>query len=114
MEDLMESSEVVRVLGALAQESRLDTFRALVRAGPDGLAAGEIARQLEIPPPTLSFHLKAMQHADLVTSRRAGRSLLYTANFDVLSRVLGYLMENCCEGSAGGISDCADSKSRSS
>ena len=61
----ISTEEVVQVLGALAQETRLDAFRALVQAGPQGLAAGEIARQLEIPPPTLSFHLKAMLHADM-------------------------------------------------
>ncbi len=113
METLMETSEVVRVLGALAQESRLDAFRALVRAGPAGLAAGEIARQLDIPPPTLSFHLKAMLHADLVRARRAGRSLLYAANFDVLNRVLHYLTENCCQGAPGDVSDSADPSVRS-
>ena len=105
MESLMGASEAVRVLGALAQESCLDAFRALVRAGPAGLAAGEIARQLEIPPPTLSFHLKAMLHADLVRSRREGRTLLYAANFEVLNRVLRYLTEDCCQGALDDFSD---------
>ena len=95
----METDEVVQVLGALAQETRLDVFRALARAGPPGVAAGEIARQLKIPSPTLSFHLKAMLHADLVQSKRAGRSLLYSANFEVLEQCLRYLTENCCQGS---------------
>jgi ArsR family transcriptional regulator len=102
METSIETDEVVQVLSALAQATRLDAYRALVRAGPQGVAAGEIARQLDIPPPTLSFHLKAMLHAGLVRSRRTGRSLLYSANFEVLNRVLGYLTENCCEGSACG------------
>ena len=90
------------MLGALAQETRLDAFRTLVQAGPEGIAAGEIARALDIPPPTLSFHLKAMLHADLVSARRVGRSLLYSANFPVLDRVLRYLTENCCQGSEAG------------
>ena len=93
-----DTEEVVQVLGALAQETRLDAFRVLVQAGPGGVAAGEIARQLGIPPPTLSFHLKAMLHAELVESRREGRSLFYSANFEVLNRVLRYLTENCCQG----------------
>lgn len=114
MEPLTDASEVVRVLGALAQESRLDAFRALVRAGPAGLAAGEIARQLEIPPPTLSFHLRAMLHAGLVRSRRDGRSLLYAANFDVLARVLRYLTENCCQGAVEDFSDSGGSSAESS
>ena len=104
----METEEVVQVLSALAQETRLEVFRTLVVAGPPGVAAGEIARQLKIPSPTLSFHLKAMLHADLVQSKRAGRSLLYSANFEVLERCLRYLTENCCQGS---LLESADSES---
>ena len=96
---MIQTDEVVRVLGALAQETRLDTYRALVRAGPGGVAAGEIARQLDIPPPTLSFHLKALLHAGLIQSKRTGRSLLYSTDFQALRRVLAYLTENCCQGS---------------
>lgn len=92
----METSDVVLVLGALAQETRLDALRLLVEAGPEGLAAGEIARQLDVPPPTLSFHLRAMLHAGLVTAEREGRSLLYAADFDTLNRVVGFLTRNCC------------------
>lgn len=92
----METKEVVTVLGALAQETRLDVFRLLVQAGPGGLAAGEVADQLGVPAPTLSFHLKALLHADLVTSRRDGRSLVYAPNFPALNQVLGFLTENCC------------------
>ena len=94
----METKEVVTVLGALAQETRLDVFRLLVEAGPEGLAAGEIADQLGVPAPTLSFHLKALLHAGLVTSRREGRSLVYAPDFPVLNQVLGFLTENCCRG----------------
>ena len=102
MKTAIESAEVVQVLSALAQETRLEAYRSLVRAGPEGVAAGEIARQLDIPAPTLSFHLKAMLHAGLVQSRRDGRCLLYSTDFEVLTRVLGYLTENCCQGSARG------------
>ena len=87
---------MVRALSALAQETRLEVLRLLVQAGPAGQPAGEIARQLGVPAPTLSFHLRAMLHAELVTSRRSGRSLIYAANFDALSQVVGYLTKNCC------------------
>ncbi len=95
----METPEVVEVLGALAQETRLEALRLLVEAGPEGLAAGEIARRLDVPPPTLSFHLRAMLHAGLVTSEREGRSLIYAADFATLNGVVAFLTENCCAGS---------------
>ena len=97
----MDTADVVEVLGALAQETRLDVLRLLVQAGPGGLAAGEIARRLDVPPPTLSFHLRAMSHAGLVASERDGRSLVYAADYDALERVLAFLAENCCAGAAG-------------
>lgn len=97
----MESKEVVPILSALAQETRLDVFRLLVRAGPKGLPAGEIARRLELAAPTLSFHLRAMLHAGLVNSERSGRSLLYAANFEGLNQVVAFLAENCCAESGG-------------
>jgi ArsR family transcriptional regulator len=97
----MESEEVVPILAALAQETRLDVFRLLVEAGPRGLPAGEIARRLDIAAPTLSFHLRAMLHAGLVTSERSGRSLFYAASFDRLTEVVAFLTENCCAGSGG-------------
>jgi len=95
----MESKDVVPVLGALAQETRLDALRLLVEAGPEGCAAGEIARRLDVPAPTLSFHLRALLHAGLVTSERDGRSLVYAADFDVLGQVVAFLTENCCAAS---------------
>jgi DNA-binding transcriptional ArsR family regulator len=95
----MERTEVVRVLGALAQETRLDAFRLLVRAGPAGLAAGELADRLEVPAPTLSFHLRELSHAGLVRAQREGRSLRYAPVFPRLDAVLSYLTEHCCEGS---------------
>jgi DNA-binding transcriptional ArsR family regulator len=92
----MESGEVVPVLAALAQETRLEVFRLLVQAGPNGVAAGEIAREIGIPAQTLSFHLRAMSHAGLVAARREGRSLYYSANFEALNDVIAFLTENCC------------------
>ena len=97
----MESKDFVPILSALAQETRLDVFRLLVRAGSKGLPAGEIARRLELAAPTLSFHLRAMLHAGLVSSERSGRSLLYAANFDGLNQVVAFLAENCCAESGG-------------
>jgi DNA-binding transcriptional ArsR family regulator len=94
----MESNEAVRRLSALAQESRLAVFRLLVKAGPDGVAAGEIARALDIPANTLSAHLNVLAGAGLVAGRRDGRSIFYAAGYDAMSELLVYLMEDCCQG----------------
>jgi DNA-binding transcriptional ArsR family regulator len=94
----MESIIAIRRLSALAQESRLAVFRLLVKAGPAGVAAGEIARVLEITPNTLSAQLGILANAGLVTSRRDGRSILYAASYDGMSELLVYLMEDCCQG----------------
>jgi DNA-binding transcriptional ArsR family regulator len=94
----METLEVVEALGALAQASRLTIFRLLVQAGPQGLAAGEIARRLGIPNATLSFHLKELAHAGLVQSRQESRFLYYSANFITMNALLAFLTENCCQG----------------
>lgn len=94
----MESSNTVRRLAALAQETRLAAFRALVQAGPDGVAAGELATALGIAPPTLSFHLAALANAGLVTSVRNGRSIVYAADFAAMNDLVGFLTENCCAG----------------
>ncbi|CAN7619504.1 metalloregulator ArsR/SmtB family transcription factor [Caballeronia sp. LjRoot34] len=96
----MKSETVVRALGALAHESRLAIFRALVVAGPEGLAAGEIAQQLGVSPSGLSFHLKDLSHAGLVDARQDGRFIFYSANFDTTSGLIGFLTKNCCEGGA--------------
>ena len=80
----MKKSTAVAALGALAQETRLEVFRLLVQKGPDGLAAGEIADRLGLPSPTLSFHLNQLRFAGLVTSRRASRSIIYSANFKAI------------------------------
>ena len=101
----MESSEVVGALGALAQETRLAALRLLVRAGPRGLAAGEIARRLDVPAPTLSFHLRALAHAGLVRCEREGRVLRYRADFETLRGVVGFLTEHCCADAAPAARD---------
>lgn len=97
----MEINHAIAALGALAQETRLDVFRYLVAAGGTDVAAGRIARDLGVPPATLSFHLNQLKHAGLVTCRKNGRSMLYGADFDGLDRLMGYLTENCCRGACG-------------
>ena len=94
----METKAVVTALAALAQESRLAVFRLLVQSGPSGLAAGKIAESLAIPPSSLSFHLKELSHAGLVSSRQEGRFVIYSANFGAMNELLAYLTENCCGG----------------
>ncbi|MGZ5201195.1 MAG: ArsR/SmtB family transcription factor [Telluria sp.] len=94
----MNQASVVSALAALAQESRLAVFRLLVQAGPDGLAASRIAEALGIPPSSLSFHLKELTHAALVTQTKAGRSLIYSANFATMTSLVSFLTENCCGG----------------
>jgi DNA-binding transcriptional ArsR family regulator len=95
----MEKSRVVAALAALAQDNRLDVYRLLVEAGPDGLPAGEVAARLKLPPNTLTFHFDRLRAAGLVTVRRAGRSMIYAAQFDTMTALIGYLTENCCGGS---------------
>jgi len=94
----METKTVVTALAALAQDSRLAVFRALVQAGPAGLAAGRISELTGIPPSSLSFHLKELSHAGMVDSQQAGRFVIYTANFSTMNALLGFLTENCCGG----------------
>ena len=94
----MDNKSVVTALAALAQDSRLAVFRLLVQTGPEGLAATKIAEQLDIPPSSLSFHLKELTHAELVTQTKAGRSLIYSANFPTMNSLIGFLTENCCGG----------------
>ncbi len=94
----METSAAVTALSALAHEGRLTIFRALVRAGQDGLAAGEVARRLGIAPNTLSASLTVLAHAGLVGSRRDGRRVIYTAAYDGMAALLGFLVEDCCNG----------------
>jgi ArsR family transcriptional regulator len=96
----MEKLYAIAALAALAQESRLDIFRLLVQAGAEGMPAGQIGDQLGLPSATLSFHLNQLKHANLVTFRREGRSLIYSAAYPVMNDLLGYLTENCCQGDA--------------
>jgi ArsR family transcriptional regulator, arsenate/arsenite/antimonite-responsive transcriptional repressor len=94
----MKNADAVVSLAALAQDSRLDVFRLLVQAGPDGLSAGEVATKLKLAPNTLTFHFDRLRDAGLVTVRRDGRSMIYAARFETMNELLGYLTENCCEG----------------
>lgn len=94
----MERSDAVAALAALAQDSRLDVFRLLVQAGPDGLPAGRIAEALGLAPNTLTFHFDRLRSAGLVTVRREGRSMIYAARFDAMNALLGFLTESCCQG----------------
>jgi DNA-binding transcriptional ArsR family regulator len=94
----MELKDAVKRLSALAQDSRLAVFRALIQAGPGGLAAGDIARRLQITPNTLSSQLNILSNAGLIVGRRDGRSIIYVADYDGMSALLVYLMEDCCEG----------------
>lgn len=94
----MEIKNIVAALAALAQESRLTIFKLLVQAGPAGLAAGHISEMTGVAPSSLSFHLKEMSHANMVTSRQEGRYVIYSANFDTMNTLLAYLTENCCNG----------------
>jgi ArsR family transcriptional regulator, arsenate/arsenite/antimonite-responsive transcriptional repressor len=95
----MEEQMVVQSLAALAQPLRLKVFRALVVAGPRGLTPGAMSEGAGVPPATLSFHLKELMNAGLVTQQRDGRFLIYRADFARMNGLLGYLTENCCEGS---------------
>ncbi len=94
----METKAAVQALGALAHDSRLGVFRLLVSRGPQGMNAGSIGERLDIPPATLSFHLKELSHAGLVTQRQEGRFVIYAADFDAIAALVGFLTENCCGG----------------
>ena len=96
----MEKHSVIAALAALAQDNRLDVFRLLVKAGPEGLAAGQVAKALGIPPNTLTFHFDRLRQAGLVAVRRESRSMIYTAQFDTMHGLVDFLTENCCQGVA--------------
>jgi DNA-binding transcriptional ArsR family regulator len=92
----LTAAAVISGLAALAHETRLELFRQLVRKGSSGDSAGELARRLEVPPQTLSFHLKEMTHAGLLRSRREGRHVYYVVDFDRARRLVAYLSDSCC------------------
>ena len=94
----METKNAIGALAALAQATRLDIFRLLVSQGPDGLAASAIAQILDLPNATLSFHLKELAQASLVSARQEGRFIYYTANYPAMNDLVGFLTENCCGG----------------
>jgi DNA-binding transcriptional ArsR family regulator len=94
----MKTNDAVPLLAALAQETRLSIFRALVQAGPEGLAAGRIAEAVGAPASTLSFHLKGLAAAGLVRSRQEGRFIYYSAAYDAMSALVSFLTEKCCQG----------------
>jgi DNA-binding transcriptional ArsR family regulator len=97
----MKASQVIDALGALAHEHRLKIYRALVERGPAGLAAGAIGERMGLVPSSLTFHLQSLQRAGLVAQRRESRQLIYSADFEAMDALVGYLTENCCAGSAG-------------
>ncbi|UDM53475.1 helix-turn-helix transcriptional regulator [Cupriavidus sp. MP-37] len=94
----METNHALEALAALAHSIRLSVFRMLVQAGPAGLPAGRIAERMEMPASSLSFHLKELHRAGLLSSRQDGRSIVYTARFETMNALLGYLTDNCCGG----------------
>ena len=94
----METINAVAALAALAQENRLEIFRLLVQAGPEGMAAGQVAEQLGLAPNTLTFHFDRLRFAGLVTVRRDGRSMIYAARFSAMNELVAFLTENCCQG----------------
>lgn len=94
----MEAHEVIRALGALAQEHRLSAYRLLVQAGPAGMPAGALAEALAVPASSMSFHLAQLTNAGLVIQRRQSRSIIYSADFAAMNALMSYMTENCCLG----------------
>ena len=103
----MQTKNALAALSAIAQESRLAVFRLLIEAGPQGLAASHIAERLGIAPSSLSFHLKELNHAQLLDSRQDGRFVIYAANFATMQALIAFLTENCCGGQPCAASDAA-------
>src|ERR1700757_3006267 len=94
----MEKTDAVTALAAVAQDNRLDVFRLLVQAGPEGMAAGQVAEKLGLAPNTLTFHFDRLRFAGLVTVRRDGRSMIYAARYETMNGLLAFLTANCCQG----------------
>lgn len=103
----MKEAQIVQALAALAQVQRLRTFRALVIAGPQGMTPSAIAEHLSVSPSGLSFHLKELSHAGLVSSEARGRNLIYRANFKKMNSLMGFMTENCCQGAACEVTESA-------
>src|SRR5688572_16040707 len=108
----MKTAEVIAALAALAHEHRLAIYRALVEQGRDGLPAGQIAEHVGRIPSSLTFHLQHLTRAGLITQRREGRQLIYATNFSGMNELIGYLTENCCEGSAVCTPSCAPARTK--
>jgi ArsR family transcriptional regulator, arsenate/arsenite/antimonite-responsive transcriptional repressor len=110
----MNQSQALRGFAALSQETRLAIVRLLVRAGPDGMAAGAVAEAVEASPSNVSFHLKDLEHAGLITARRESRSIIYAADYDTLRGLIAFLMKDCCAGRpeicAPAVAACAPAK----
>lgn len=106
----MEIKHVLKAFMALSQETRLNVFKVLIEYGETGVAAGEISERLSIPQNTLSFHLTHLSHADLVSSRREGRSIIYTANCALITGLIDFLSENCCVLESNKTKSCSSKK----
>ncbi len=96
----MKAKQAISALSALAHDGRLAAFRLLIKAGPEGMAAGDVATRLRMPPSSLSTNLTLLSNAGLVSSRRDGRSIIYRADYDAMRDLLGFLIEDCCNGSS--------------
>jgi ArsR family transcriptional regulator len=110
----MEKLAAVAALAALAQDNRLDVFRLLVQAGPEGMPAGQIANALDLAPNTLTFHFDRLRSAGLITVRREGRSMIYAAQYGTMNALLEFLTDNCCQGATDTCAPavCKPAKSR--
>ena len=97
----MEKIDAVAALAALAQDNRLDVYRLLVQAGPEGMPAGAVAEALDLAPNTLTFHFDRLRTAGLVSVRREGRSMIYAARYEAMNGLIAFLTENCCQGASG-------------
>jgi ArsR family transcriptional regulator, arsenate/arsenite/antimonite-responsive transcriptional repressor len=105
----MKTPDAIKALAALSQETRLGIFRLLIPQGPEGLAVGTIAERMDVAGATLSFHLKELAHAGLVTTRQDGRFIYYSTNYATMSSLMDYLTENCCQGQVCAV-DCKPTK----
>jgi ArsR family transcriptional regulator, arsenate/arsenite/antimonite-responsive transcriptional repressor len=108
----MEKTDAVAALAALAQDNRLDVYRLLVQAGPNGLPAGAVAGALDLAPNTLTFHFDRLRVAGLVTVRREGRSMIYAARYEAMNGLIAFLTENCCQGAPRTSADCKPARGR--